>query len=112
MAHSYLPDAVVLFCLVISAEAYTTFQPTCSISETTVNFVSSPNSRGTLDILWSSMFVIIACAWTIQHLNIPEQRNGRDPGRAGDLKWKLKGFFLSAKWMIITMIAPEFIIGM
>jgi len=48
----------------------------------------------------------------VQHLNIPEQRNGRDPGWAGDLKWKLKMFLTSAKWMLITMIAPEAVIGM
>jgi len=56
--------------------------------------------------------MIIACTWTVQHLNVPEQRNGRDPGWVGNLKWKTKGFLQSAKWMIITMIAPEFIIGM
>jgi hypothetical protein len=56
--------------------------------------------------------MIIACTWTIQHLNVPEQRNGRNPGRVGDIKWKLKGFLQSAKWMVITMIAPEVIIGM
>src|SRR5437016_2370014 len=71
----------------------------------------SPNSRGTLDILWSSLFTIFACTWTIQHPNIPEQRNGRDPGWKGDLKWKLKGFYTSAKWMLYTMIAPEIVIG-
>src|ERR1700735_4825876 len=88
------------------AEAYTKFDPMCSVPAEHVNFVSSPNSRGTLDILWSSLFMIIACTWTIQHLNVPEQRNGRDPGWVGDLKWKLKGFLQSAKWMVITMLAP------
>ena len=112
MALSYLRDRTLLFHLVASAEAYIKFEPTCSIPTTHVNFVSSPNSRGTLDILWSSLFMIIACTWTVQHLNIPEQRNGRDPGQVGDLKWKLKGFLQSAKWMMIMMIAPEFIVGM
>ena len=56
--------------------------------------------------------MIIACTWTIQHLNVPEQRNGRDSGRVGGLKWKLKGFLQSIKWMVITMLAPEFIMGM
>ena len=56
--------------------------------------------------------MILACTWTIQHLNVPEQRNGRDPGRVGDLKWKLKRFLQNVKWMVITMVAPEFIMGM
>ena len=56
--------------------------------------------------------MIIACTWTVQHLNVPEQRNDRDPGLVGDLKWKLKGVLQNAKWMIIMMVAPEFIMGM
>jgi len=113
MALLYLRHPILSLCLVLaSAEAYTKFDPICSVPTTPVNFVSSPNSRGTLDILWSSLFTIIACTWTIQHLNVPEQRNDRNPGWVDDLKWKLKGFLQSAKWMVITMIAPEFIMGM
>jgi len=56
--------------------------------------------------------MILACTWTVQHLNVPEQRNGRDPGLVGDLKWNLKPFLRSTKWMLITAIAPEFVIGM
>ena len=95
-----------------AAEAYTLFQTSCSTPPLTtqVNFVSSPDSRGTLDILWSSLFTIVACTWTVQHLNVPEQRNGRDPGWVGSLRWKLKGFLTSAKWMLITVIAPEVVI--
>ena len=109
----YLRDRILSLCLVLaSAEAYTKFSPICSVPAAHVNFVSSPDSRGTLDILWNSLFMIIACTWTIQHLNVPEQRNGRNPGWVGDLKWRLKGFLQSAKWMVITVLAPEFIMGM
>ena len=111
MAPSYLSKAL-LFYFVATAEAYTVFETTCSTPTTLANFVSSPDSRGTLDILWSSLFTIVACTWTVQHLNVPEQRHGRDPGWRGDLKWQLKGFYTSAKWMIITVVAPEFVIGM
>jgi hypothetical protein len=55
--------------------------------------------------------MIIACTWTIQHLNIPEQREGRDPGWRGDLKWQLKSTWQTTKWMLITIIAPEIILG-
>jgi hypothetical protein len=48
---------------------------------------------------------------TIQHLNVPEQREGRDPGLRGDLKWSLKDFRKSLKWMLITILAPEVVIG-
>ena len=76
------------------------------------DFVSSPDSRGTLDILWNSLSTIVACTWTLQHLNIPEQRNGRDPGWVGGLRWKLGTFFRNAKWMLWTIIAPGFVVGM
>jgi len=75
-------------------------------------FVPSHSSRGTLDIIWSSIFTIIACTWTIQHLNIPEQRSACAPGRGGSLKWYARKFCTSAKWMVITTIAPEIVIGM
>jgi hypothetical protein len=89
----------------------TTFTPTCTASNQTVNFVTGPGYRSTLDILWSSLFTIIACSWTVQHLNVPEQRNGRDPGFWGDLKWTLKRVRKSVKWMIVTIIAPEITLG-
>src|SRR5580704_12200330 len=112
MAPSRRWDGGTILFLVASAEAYTKFDPTCSLPDKTVNFVSSADSRGTLDILWSSLFTIIACTWTIQHLNVPEQRNGRNPGWVGSLKWRLSRFLQSTKWMIITMIAPELIMAL
>jgi hypothetical protein len=57
------------------------------------------------------LFTIIACTLTIQHLNVPEQREGRDPGWRGDLKWSAKDTLRSLKWMAITILAPETLIG-
>jgi hypothetical protein len=75
------------------------------------NFVSSPSSRGTMEILWSSLFTIFACTWTVQHPNVPEQRAACKPGWRGSLKWHTKRFYTGAKWMMVTMIAPELVIG-
>jgi hypothetical protein len=106
-------DRLFFLCLVPLVKAYMIFETTCSTPnpQSEFMFVSSPNFRGTLDILWSSLFTIIACTWTLQHPNVPEQRNGRDPGRLGDLKWKLKGLYKSALRMFCTVIAPEMMIG-
>lgn len=107
---------LLLTWLPLLAHAITTFTPECTRpNNSSVNFVSSPNTRGTLDILWSSLFTIIACTWTVLHLNIPEQRNGRDQNLNGpwhrkirtELKWTLKGLWPSFKWMSITIVAPE-----
>ena len=84
--------------------------PNCTSPDKSVNFVESAEGRGTLDILWSSIFTVVACTWTILHLNVPEQRDGRDPGWKGDLKWGLRGVWAKLKWMVITTLAPEAIV--
>ncbi|KAL7895169.1 hypothetical protein HDV64DRAFT_287760 [Trichoderma sp. TUCIM 5745] len=105
---------LLLICLAPLVKAYTIFETTCSAPQppTEFLFVSSPDTRGTLSILWSSLFTLFACTWTLQHPNVPEQRNDRDPGTLGDIKWKLKAFGSSAKMMIIAALAPEWIIWM
>ena len=102
--------SLVPFCLLAAAEAYTVFNPDCSKPTTTYNFVSNPDSRSTLDILWSSLFTLFACTWTIQHPNIPEQRAGRSPGWKGDIRWGLKRLWATIKLACITVLAPEIII--
>lgn len=91
--------------------AYTIFWTNCSSPSATVNFVSSNNTRGTIDILWSCLFTIMACVWTVQHLNIPEQRDSRDKGWRGDTKWALKRTWTSTKWVLLTALAPEILIS-
>lgn len=105
------PKQFLIFCLIPLVQAYHVFDTNCSVPSTLSNYVSSPNTRGTLDILWSSLFTIIACTWTLQHPNVPEQREDHDPGLLGDIKWGLKGFYRSTMRMIWTVIAPELIIG-
>jgi hypothetical protein len=91
---------------------YSVFTPNCTRPEQSFNLVNSPAGRGTLGILWSSLFTIIACTWTVLHLNVPEQRNGRDPGWRGDIKWSLKGSWTKIKWMLLTTLAPEFALSL
>jgi hypothetical protein len=68
------------------------------------------STRTVFDILWSCLFVIFTCTWTVQHLNVPEQREERDPGVKGDIKWSLKNLWTSTKWMCITILGPEVLI--
>ncbi|QYT02627.1 hypothetical protein H0G86_009620 [Trichoderma simmonsii] len=105
------PKQFLIFCLIPLVQAYHVFNTNCSAPSTLSNYVSSPNTRGTLDILWSSLFTILACTWTLQHPNIPEQRDGRDPGLLGDIQWGLKGFYRSTLRMFWAIIAPELIIN-
>lgn len=64
-----------------------------------------------MDILWSCLFTIIACTWTVQHLNVPEQREGRNPGNWGTIWWAIKRGWTSIKWMLITVLAPEVLLA-
>lgn len=109
-----------LFYFITVARAYLVFETTCSKPPSGVNFVSSPNFRGTLEILWSSLFTIFACTWTLQHPNVPEQRHGyrhnyngisQISGWKEKIAWKLKHFLRAANAFILTILAPEIIVG-
>ncbi|KAH6673478.1 hypothetical protein B0J14DRAFT_49629 [Halenospora varia] len=65
---------ILLVELAAGTHAYTTFQTNCTRPETSINFVSSSNARGTLDILWSCLFAALACNWSVLHLNVLRQR--------------------------------------
>jgi hypothetical protein len=98
--------------LVLSAstalgDGYSVFTPNCTKPEQSYNLVKSPSGRGTLNIFWSCIATIIACTWTVLHLNVPEKRSDRDSGWRGDIKWNMKGFWTKIKWMLVTMLAPE-----
>ena len=99
--------------LVTYVQAYSKFLTICTAPSSTTNFVLSPDTRGTLDILWSCFFTIIACTWTIQHLNVPEQPifDSRELPWYKDWWWKLRGFRRTLKWMLVTIFAPEYILG-
>lgn len=43
------------------------------------------------------------------HLNVPEQRRGRDPGWQGSLKWYHQSLGSALKWSIVTLLVPELI---
>ncbi|KAL6818796.1 hypothetical protein GGI42DRAFT_310727 [Trichoderma sp. SZMC 28013] len=79
MALPRWPPQFYIFCLIPLVHAYTVFETNCSAPVTQPNYVSSPNTRGTLEILFSCLFTIFACTWTLQHPNVPQQRVEDDP---------------------------------
>jgi hypothetical protein len=118
-----------ILCFISLVQAYRVFETNCSAPVALSNYVSSPNTRGTLNILWSSLFTIFACTWSVQHPNVPEQRdtnvpeegdaNGQRPSgfhkwirvQQVNVSWALKGFYKTLLRMLLTVIAPEAIIG-
>lgn len=69
-------------------------------SQTLVGWQSNPDTRGTLDIIENCLLTILACTWSIQHLNVP---------RRGDGSLKILG--RKAKWAVFTILFPEFILA-
>jgi len=65
-----------------------------------VGWQSDSGGRGTLDIIENCLLTIVACTWSIQHLNVPRRR---------DSFWKILGTKL--KWASFTMLFPEFILA-
>ena len=63
-------------------------------------WTSSPNTRGTTDILWSSLTTIYLCTWTSLCLNFPQ------PGTRG---WRFLLYKL--RWQLVTIIFPEVVVA-
>src|ERR1700760_2692335 len=108
---------VIVAMLAFEVHTYSQFEPNCSLPpQPYANFVASPNTRGTLQILWSSLFTIISCTWTIQHLNVPAQEEiPLQKNQTSSWRWSLNyqtnSFWTNLKWMFFTVLAPEYILG-
>lgn len=87
------------------------FYPNCTLPAHDVSYVGSPNVRSTLDMLWTSLATIIACTYSVLHLNVPEQRDGCDPGWQGDVQWGTRRLLTSVKWTIITILGPDYLLA-
>lgn len=81
------------------------YSSNCTLPSTGESFVSSPNVRGTLDIAWSCLSVLVICTWSVLHLNVPVQ---------SECKSKLHRVHRAAfrattklKWMLFNLLAPE-----
>ncbi|KAK0726744.1 hypothetical protein B0T26DRAFT_636222, partial [Lasiosphaeria miniovina] len=66
-----------------------------------VGWQPNPDRRGTMNILQSCLLTIIACTWTIHHPNVPKRTPETALGR----------FLHRARWMIATILLPEFILA-
>ena len=62
-------------------------------------WVSSSETRGTSDILWSCLITLTACVYTALHLNVPPANEG-----------KLGFYWRKSKWVAIALFAPEVVL--
>ncbi|KIW24682.1 uncharacterized protein PV07_10384 [Cladophialophora immunda] len=86
-----------------------TFHTNCTVPSGNFNFVTAPNTRGTLGILWNCIGTLVLCTWTVLHLNVPEQWTPQN--KIQGFRRRLERFGTKLKWMTITLFAPEFILG-
>ncbi|KAE9369080.1 hypothetical protein N431DRAFT_469014 [Stipitochalara longipes BDJ] len=87
-----------------------TFKPDCTLPSNSTNYVSGPNTRGTMSILWNCLSIIFLCTWSIQHLNVPAMRPQTNSTRQ-KIWWAILDSRTKIKWMIFTILVPEYIVG-
>ncbi|KAI0898760.1 hypothetical protein F4806DRAFT_506727 [Annulohypoxylon nitens] len=61
-----------------------------------VGWVTSPNGRGTISIIWSCVLVLVTSIWTAIHLNLP----------AKDEKW-VHIIARRVRWGFMAILAPD-----
>jgi len=71
-----------------------------SIKPTVSGWQSTPDIRGTMDIIWSSFLTIFLCTWTAVCLNIPHPNDS-----------KRDIFLRKAKWMFWAIVGPEIVLA-
>ncbi|KAH6838396.1 hypothetical protein B0I37DRAFT_440096 [Chaetomium sp. MPI-CAGE-AT-0009] len=87
------------------------FYPTCTFPSDEAGIVASPDMRGTLDILWSCLAVVILCTWVVLHENVPAEGDT-------DSDWFWGRLFLEAYLaaqktcsFLFALFAPELFTG-
>ncbi|KAH8670174.1 hypothetical protein BGZ60DRAFT_450079 [Tricladium varicosporioides] len=61
-----------------------------------VGWVSQPDQRGTIDILWGCFLVLFVCVWVVMHHNVPVKRE--------TLRESATRKF---RWVMLAICAPE-----
>lgn len=89
---------VIVFVRLAGGEAQNSTAPALGGRVMKNGWQNGPNQRGTITIIWSCLSTILACTWTILHLNVP--------GHEDSLLIRIRR---KAKWMLITILFPEFI---
>lgn len=61
-----------------------------------VGWVSSPRDRGSIDMIWSCVAVLVTAIWTVIHLNLPAE---------GDGYWTV--VLRRVRWGLVSIFAPD-----
>lgn len=77
---------LVVMCFVFEASA-------SDPNPATVGWVSDPNTRGTLNLMFSCILTLGLCVWSAMHLNIPADDESEIQQWISGIKWGLFGVF-------------------
>lgn len=83
----------------------TTFDVECTLPPPGTTFVRPPNVRGTLEIVYSCLAIIVLCTWSILPLNVPTQIRSL-PGRQTHAR-TVRRLLTKLKWMAFNALGPE-----
>lgn len=91
------------------AGLFSSFTPNCTLPSEPTNYVSGPNVRSTLGILWDCLSVILLCTWSVLHLNVPARR----PPISSTIQkiwWAILDSRKKVKWMMLAILMPEILV--
>jgi hypothetical protein len=86
--------------ILLAAEVDIVYGMSNTTSEERRGWVSQPDGRGTIDILFSCLFTVFLCTWTSLHLNVPAPH---------ETYWQQ--FRRKCRWTLQTIMGPEFVLG-
>ncbi|KAI0384421.1 hypothetical protein F5Y04DRAFT_229254 [Hypomontagnella monticulosa] len=85
------------------------FEVHCTVPSNVTAYVSSPDARGTFDIVWSCLSILLICTWSVIHLNVPLQTT---PQRKREKYYRaITRTFNKFLWMLVNLLAPEWSMG-
>ena len=98
MPQPYSLPILVVFAISLSLFSSTVHGLQAGDRNATAGWTDNSSTRGTLDIIYSCLFTIVACVWSVQHLNVPAPRE--------------RSLILEKlKWTAINLIFPELILA-
>ena len=100
---------VLLFTVVV--DAFAAWQPNCTTPTQHVDYVSNPQVRGTMNIVWTCFAVLSLCTWTVQHLMVPVQKEYKKVSAIRKFWGKVSFNYTKLKWVDLTIAAPEYVLG-
>ena len=113
-----LAPIFLLLCQSLLTNAAKNDTATPDSTEEVVGWQVDAPRRGTLDIITNCIITILACTWSIQHLNVPSHDELR-PSKWGwpRIRWiwhplqPLKLTWTKVKWTGLTILFPELVLA-